>query len=106
MRDAVGPSGVVAAGDVVKVNKWIMADRVLIGVCERQVQATDILLIGFPGYPSMIQLGDEVVGCVLVVQAWVIVVEDSKVGTCFQPEVVWLAWVEKGWIEVLNAIGS
>src|SRR5439155_14911366 len=66
----------------------IVADRVITVVCKRARRAGDALHVGFPGDAPALEAGNKVVGPGQGVVAWRVVVHDTEVSPCLQPQVI------------------
>ena len=103
MRNAVGVSRVVGACDIIEIDKRIVPDCVTVPIGQWNECAVDVLMVSFPGYTGVFQECDKMIGRVLVVCVGIIVVQNAKVGTGFEPEIVRKTGMEIGHIVVTFA---
>lgn len=85
VADALGGIGILIGGYIIKVNKRVVLHRIFAGVRKGTNGPGDIFLIGLPGDIRVLQKRHQVLRSVLRVHAGRIVVENPKVGACFQP---------------------
>ena len=97
--------GVIRVGDIIKEDHRVVLGSVETVVGERANHAADIFLIGSPGDTSLLQESDKMEPRLLVIDARKVIVEDPKIGSRFQPYIVWFTWVNTGRVIVLLSRG-
>src|SRR6185369_7187215 len=104
MGEGIGIIGIVGAGDVVEKDEGVVTGDIFIGGRERDVEAIDVLLIGFPGDAGVFEQSDQMIGAALMVGGGVVVVEDAEIGSGLEPEVIGFAGMQARRIIILGAV--
>jgi len=81
-----------------------MPDHVETGICEGAVLATNAFQVSLPGNICVLQHSDEVLSCTAMIDAWRIIVNNTKIAARFEPEVVGFTWMAIGWVVVLLGV--
>src|SRR5438045_4167057 len=96
---------IVRVRDIVEEDHWIVFGSVLAATNKGTNAAAYVFLIRLPRNVGSVQQGNQVELCGLVVDSRVVVVRDTKIGSCLQPQIVWFAWVIAWRIVVLLGMG-
>src|SRR5262249_52141216 len=97
--------GIVPVGHVVEEDHRVVLRSVVALVGERALQTVDSLLVRGPWNPRTLQLGHQMIAAGLVIPRRRVVVVDAEAPARLQPEIVRLAGMQTGWVEVLLGAG-